>query len=74
MRARVDTPLRQEMRRQGRRNKWLAEQVGSDETQVSRWMSGLHEPVRETQERIATALGVDIATVFPALPAGSEAA
>ncbi len=65
MRARIVTPLHREMVRQGRMSKWLAAEIGSTESEISRWRHGLHVPEEATQARIAQALGCNICDVFP---------
>ena len=53
------------MAEQGRMNNWLAERVGVDKTQVSRWRSGKHVPAPATREAIAAALGLDVGVLWP---------
>lgn len=65
MRARIDTPLRRILREEGRRQDWLADQVGADVYQVSRWVRGVHVPVEATREAIACALGRHVDEIFP---------
>lgn len=66
MRRRTPTPLHTEMVRQGRMSKWLADEIGVHETQVSRWRHGIHVPSTVTQERISAALGREISELWPA--------
>lgn len=56
-RARLNTPLKRTLDEQGRRQTWLAEQVGVDARQVWGWVHGLHVPAEPTRQRIACALG-----------------
>ena len=73
MKARISTPLDQEMRSQGRMSQWLADRLGVDASQVSRWRSGMHVPTDATQQAIAEALGRTTDELWPA-PATVEAA
>jgi len=45
---------------QGRSNKWLAEQLGKNETTVSRWCTNEVQPSVETMAQIAELLKIDI--------------
>lgn len=40
-------------------NRWLAEQLGKDETTVSKWCSNKTQPSLETLMQIAALLGID---------------
>lgn len=44
----------------GRTNKWLAEQLGKNETTVSRWCTNEVQPSLDTLIRIAELLDADI--------------
>lgn len=65
MSIRFDTPLKNVLREEGRRQDWLAEQVGADVYQVSRWVRGVHVPIETTRQAIARALGRHVEEVFP---------
>jgi DNA-binding XRE family transcriptional regulator len=45
---------------QGKINKWLAEQLGKNETTVSRWCTNEVQPSLETLHTIAELLNMDI--------------
>jgi DNA-binding XRE family transcriptional regulator len=45
---------------QGKTNKWLAEQLGKNETTVSRWCTNEVQPSMDTFLAIAKLLNVDI--------------
>lgn len=45
---------------QGKTNKWLAEQLGKNETTVSRWCTNEVQPSVETLVQIAELLKIDI--------------
>lgn len=45
---------------QGKTNKWLAEQLGKNETTVSRWCTNEVQPSVETMAQIAELLKIDI--------------
>jgi len=45
---------------QGKTNKWLAEQLGRNETTVSRWCTNEVQPSLETLGLIAELLNIDI--------------
>lgn len=63
--VRPDTALKRILDEQGRRQDWLAAQLGTDNTVVWRWVHGLHVPVEATRERIAELLGRQVDDVFP---------
>lgn len=73
MKARTETLLHQEMVRQGRMSKWLAEQVGASESEVSRWRWGVHVPELATRVAIAAALGSEVAELWPPAQDGEAA-
>lgn len=64
-RARLNTPLKQALDAGGRRQTWLAEQVGVDPRQVWGWVHGLHIPGDVTQRKIADALGMKKSDLWP---------
>lgn len=68
MKLRLDTPLRRALREEGRRQDWLAEQLGAHPSHVSRWVQGLHVPMEATRERIAEILGREVDELWPAAP------
>ncbi|GAA3554267.1 helix-turn-helix transcriptional regulator [Snuella lapsa] len=43
-----------------RKNKWLAEQIGKDESTVSQWCTNARQPSLENLLRIANVLDIDI--------------
>ena len=43
-----------------RKNKWLAEQIGKDESTISQWCTNARQPSLENLLKIANALDVDI--------------
>lgn len=57
------TPLQRALRDQGRRQNWLAAQIGKHESEVSRIANG-YVPDAETQRAIADALGLTVAELF----------
>jgi len=65
-RARIDTPLRRILREEGRRQNWLALQVGATRQQVWAWVHGLHVPEQPTRDAIARALGRKVDELWPA--------
>lgn len=62
---REKTPLDRVLREQGRSGRWLADRVGTHETQVSRWRHGLHVPEHATREAIARELGRTVEDLWP---------
>ena len=44
---------------QKRTNKWLAEQLGKDQTMVSKWCTNTTQPSLEMLMKIAQALGIE---------------
>lgn len=67
-RARLNTPLKQVLAEDGRRQSWLAERLGVDPRQVWGWANGLHVPADETKAAIAAALHRDVESLFPSSP------
>ena len=43
-----------------RKNKWLAQQIGKDESTVSQWCTNRRQPSLETLIKVADVLDVDI--------------
>lgn len=64
-RARLNTPLRQVLEVDGRRQTWLAERLGVDPRQVWGWVHGLHIPSLETRVRIAELVGREVHELWP---------
>jgi hypothetical protein len=62
---RIRTPLDQAIWEARVTNRWLGEQIGAHETQVSRWRHGLHVPEQATREAIARALGREVNEIWP---------
>ncbi len=58
------TRLGEILEAEGRKQSWLAEQIGIDTGTLSRYVNGLHVP-QDRREAIAEALGRDVANVFP---------
>lgn len=48
----------------GIRQKDLAEKMGCKEVSISRWVNGVRDPKSADLERLAKALGMEIALVF----------
>lgn len=74
------TPLKQALTRLGVSQAELSRRIGIDVVQVNRWTQGLFQPVDETKDRIAGALGVAVDELWPGhdsgvstLTAGSDA-
>lgn len=63
--ARVDTPLKRILEEQGRRQDWLAREVGVNITTVWHWVHGINRPSPANQAKIAKALGREVEEVFP---------
>lgn len=59
------TPLRMALDHDGRRQDWLAVQVGAHPVEVSRWVRGVHRPMAHTRVAIAEALGRDVFELWP---------
>lgn len=70
----TETPLARLLREEGRRQDWLAAQIGARPEQVSRWVQGVHLPVEATREAIANALRLPVDEVFPPQPEAAQAA
>jgi len=47
-----------------RTNRWLADQLGKDQTTVSKWCSNKTQPSLETLMQIAKKLDVDVSTLL----------
>ncbi len=45
---------------QNKTSKWLAEQMGKDQTTISKWCTNTHQPSLETLVKIAECLNVDV--------------
>ncbi len=43
-----------------RKNKWLAERIGKDESTISQWCTNARQPSLENLLKIANALDIDI--------------
>jgi len=43
-----------------RKNKWLAEQIGKDESTISQWCTNARQPSLESLYKVANALDIDI--------------
>lgn len=56
--TKFSTPLERVMDAQGRKQVWLAEQVGYQPRAVRAWMRGKRVPKRPVAEKVAELLGV----------------
>lgn len=65
IRKRLNTPLKLALREEGRRQDWLAEQIGASADQVCRWANGVHIPVEATRELIAARVGRKVDELWP---------
>jgi len=65
MRNVTTTPLDEALKAERRTGKWLAAQLGVNVSQVSRWRRGVNIPTSGNQRRIAKALGVSVAELWP---------
>lgn len=45
---------------QNKTSKWLAEQMGKDQTTISKWCTNTYQPSLETLVKIAECLNVDV--------------
>jgi transcriptional regulator with XRE-family HTH domain len=61
----TETPLDEALWKAKRTGKWLAAQLGVNVSQVSRWRRGVNIPTSGNQRRIAKALGVSVAELWP---------
>ncbi|MEP0367015.1 MAG: helix-turn-helix transcriptional regulator [Cyclobacteriaceae bacterium] len=43
-----------------RKNKWLADQIGKDESTISQWCTNSRQPSLESLYKVANALDIDI--------------
>lgn len=66
------TPLKRILQAEGRRQSWLARQVGKDQSEVSRIVNRGLIPDSGTKKAIAEALDREVAELWP--EPGSEAA
>jgi transcriptional regulator with XRE-family HTH domain len=62
------TPLKRILQAEGRKQSWLAAEVGVDQPTLSRIVSWGTHPDASIREAIATALGRTVAEVFPPAP------
>lgn len=69
---RIGANLRAARKRSGLTQRQLAERIGTDSFQVSRWERGANRPQDETLHALAGALGLDLAD-FYAEPMGRAA-
>ncbi len=53
------------MQAEGRRQSWLAERIGKDQAEVSRYINRGMLPSEETRHAIAEALGREVAELWP---------
>lgn len=59
------TLLAQFLRDQGRKQRWLAEQIGTHESLVSEWVNGRRTISERRARQVAQALGVPFYLLFP---------
>jgi transcriptional regulator with XRE-family HTH domain len=59
------TPLAQALFSKPKSGRRLAEQLGVDESQVSRWRNGKHRPMARQRQAIADALGCKVEELWP---------
>lgn len=55
-----------------RKNKWLAEQIGKDESTVSQWCTNTRQPSLKNLLRVANALEIDIRELLYSTNSGSN--
>lgn len=58
------TPLDEALWTAERTGQWLAQQLGVNVSQVSRWRRGVNVPTLATQRKIAKALGVSVTSLW----------
>jgi len=56
----ISTGLKSLLLKQRRKNKWLAEQIGKDESTISQWCTNARQPSLENLLKIANVLDIDI--------------
>jgi lambda repressor-like predicted transcriptional regulator len=61
------TPLKRIMQDEGRRQSWLAQRIGKDQAEVSRYVNRGMVPPEETRQAIADALDREPAELWPDL-------
>ena len=59
------TLLAQVLRDQGRKQRWLAERIGTHESLVSEWVNGRRTISEHRARQIASVLGVPFYLLFP---------
>ena len=62
---RINDRLLAEIRRQGRRVNWVAEQLGVSQYALWRYETGRSGPPSDWYERVAQVLGVDVDVISP---------
>lgn len=63
--TRLETPLRQVLNEQGRKQNWLADQVGCHPSEISDYCRGVHVPAEATRLRIAEVLDRNVDDLWP---------
>ena len=49
---RILAELSEQLKKNGMKQKWLADQLGVHRNQVTRWIKGIHEPSSENYKKI----------------------
>ena len=62
--SKIIRDIRKCMKDRGIRQKDLAKKMGCNEVSISRWINGVRDPKSADLERLAKALGMEIALVF----------
>ena len=57
---RIKAVLAEQNKTQNKTSKWLAEQMGKDQTTISKWCTNTYQPSLETLVKIAECLNVDV--------------
>jgi transcriptional regulator with XRE-family HTH domain len=70
--ARIYPNLKLQLWRRGIRQNWLAQELGIDESALSRIVNGFRQPSAETRARIAALLASEESWLFEAQKRGQE--
>lgn len=68
MRKKTINRIKVVLAEQGRTNKWLSEQLGMNETTISRWCTNERQPSLETLVVVASVLRIDIKELLHSTP------